>query len=62
MIRLATARPAPRPSGHQLLLVPMIVEVMYTVQVSFREHVLAPQPFVLVALSRRGTRTVAERA
>ena len=34
----------------QLLLVLMIVEVLYTVQVSFREHVLVPQPFVLVAL------------
>ena len=34
----------------QLLLVLMIIEVLYTVQVSFREHVLVPEPFVLVAL------------
>lgn len=34
----------------QLLLVLMIIEIMYTVQVSFREHVLVPEPFVLVAL------------
>jgi hypothetical protein len=34
----------------QLLLVLMIVEILYTVQVSFREHVVVPEPFVLVAL------------
>jgi len=34
----------------QLLLILMIVEILYTVQVSFREHVLVPEPFVLVAL------------
>ena len=34
----------------QLLLILMIIEVLYTVQVSFREHVLVPEPFVLVAL------------
>lgn len=34
----------------QILLVLMIVELLYTVQVSFREHVLAPEPFLLVAL------------
>ena len=34
----------------QTLLVFMIVEILYTVQVSFREHVLVPEPFVLVAL------------
>lgn len=34
----------------QLLLVLMMIEVLYTVQVSFREHVLVPEPFVLVAL------------
>jgi len=28
----------------------MIVELLYTVQLSFREHVLVPEPFVLVAL------------
>jgi uncharacterized membrane protein (DUF373 family) len=34
----------------QILLTLMIVEVLYTVQVSFREHVLVPEPFILVAL------------
>jgi len=34
----------------QLLLILMIIEILYTVQVSFREHVLIPEPFVLVAL------------
>jgi uncharacterized membrane protein (DUF373 family) len=34
----------------QTLLVLMIVEILYTVQVSFREHVLAPEPFLIVAL------------
>src|SRR5690349_24626470 len=34
----------------QLLLILMIVEILYTVQVSFRQHVLVPEPFVLVAL------------
>jgi uncharacterized membrane protein (DUF373 family) len=34
----------------QILLVLMIVEILYTVQVSLREHVLAPEPFILVAL------------
>jgi len=34
----------------QLLLVLMIVEILYTVQVSFREHVLTPEPFILVAM------------
>ena len=34
----------------QLLLVLMIIEILYTVQVSFRQHVLVPEPFVLVAL------------
>ena len=34
----------------QVLLVLMIVEILYTVQVSFREHVLVPEPFILVAL------------
>ena len=28
----------------------MIIEILYTVQVSFRERVLVPEPFVLVAL------------
>ena len=34
----------------QLLLVLMIVEILYTVQVSFREHALMPEPFLVVAL------------
>jgi hypothetical protein len=28
----------------------MIIEILYTVQVSFREHLLVPEPFVLVAM------------
>jgi uncharacterized membrane protein (DUF373 family) len=34
----------------QILLVFMIVEILYTVQVSFREHALIPEPFLIVAL------------
>jgi uncharacterized membrane protein (DUF373 family) len=34
----------------QILLILMILELLYTVQLSFREHVLVPEPFVLVAL------------
>jgi hypothetical protein len=34
----------------RLLLVLLIVEVMFTVQVSFREHTLAPEPFLVVGL------------
>jgi hypothetical protein len=34
----------------RLLLILMIVEVMYTVQVSFREHTLVPEPFLIVGL------------
>ena len=34
----------------QVLLILLIVELLYTVQLSFREHVLIPEPFVLVAL------------
>ena len=34
----------------RLLLILMIVEVMYTVQVSFREHSLVPGPFLIVGL------------
>lgn len=34
----------------QLLLILMMIGVLYTVQVSFREHVLVPEPFVLVAM------------
>jgi len=34
----------------RLLLILLIIEVMYTVQVSFREHALAPEPFLIVGL------------
>jgi phosphate starvation-inducible membrane PsiE len=34
----------------RILLALMIVELLYTVLVSFREHTLVPQPFLLVAL------------
>jgi uncharacterized membrane protein (DUF373 family) len=34
----------------QILLVFMIVEILYTVQISFREHVLVPEPFLIVGL------------
>jgi len=32
------------------LLILMIVELLYTVQVSFREHTLVPEPFLIVGL------------
>lgn len=34
----------------QLLLILMIVEILYTVQVSFRARTLVPEPFLLVGL------------
>ncbi|RPH81190.1 MAG: hypothetical protein EHM88_11535 [Candidatus Rokuibacteriota bacterium] len=34
----------------QVLLIFMIVEILYTVQVSFREHALVPEPFIVVGL------------
>jgi uncharacterized membrane protein (DUF373 family) len=34
----------------RILLVLMIVELLYTVKVSFREHVLVPEPFLIVGL------------
>ena len=34
----------------RLLLVLMIVELLYTIQVSFREHALVPEPFLIVGL------------
>jgi uncharacterized membrane protein (DUF373 family) len=34
----------------RLPLILLIIEVMYTVQVSFREHSLAPEPFLIVGL------------
>jgi len=33
-----------------LLLILLVVEILYTVQVSFREHTLAPEPFLLIGL------------
>ena len=33
-----------------MLLILMIVEILYTVQVSFREHVLTAEPFLIVGL------------
>jgi hypothetical protein len=34
----------------RILLILMIVEILYTVQVSFREHALVPEPFLVVGL------------
>jgi uncharacterized membrane protein (DUF373 family) len=34
----------------QILLIMMIIEILSTVQVSFREHVLKPEPFLIVGL------------
>jgi hypothetical protein len=34
----------------RMLLILMIVELLYTVQVSFREHTLVPEPFLIVGL------------
>jgi len=34
----------------QILLILLLVELLYTVQVSFREHALVPEPFLLVGL------------
>ncbi|HSQ13445.1 MAG TPA: phosphate-starvation-inducible PsiE family protein [Candidatus Deferrimicrobium sp.] len=34
----------------RILLIIIFVEVMYTVQVSFRQHVLQPEPFLVVGL------------
>jgi uncharacterized membrane protein (DUF373 family) len=34
----------------RILLILLIVELLYTVQVSFREHTLIPEPFLLVGL------------
>jgi uncharacterized membrane protein (DUF373 family) len=34
----------------QILLILLVVELLYTVQVSFRAHALAPEPFLLVGL------------
>jgi uncharacterized membrane protein (DUF373 family) len=34
----------------RILLLLLIVELLYTVQVSFREHALIPEPFLLIGL------------
>src|SRR5439155_17722776 len=34
----------------RILLVMLVVELLYTVQVSFREHTIAPEPFLLVGV------------
>jgi uncharacterized membrane protein (DUF373 family) len=34
----------------RILLILLVVELMYTVQLSFREHALMPEPFILVGL------------
>jgi len=34
----------------QILLILLLVELLYTVQVSFREHALLPEPFLIVGL------------
>jgi uncharacterized membrane protein (DUF373 family) len=34
----------------RLLLIIIFVEVLYTVQVSFRQHILQPEPFLVVGL------------
>ena len=34
----------------RILLILMIVEILYTVQISFREHALVPEPFLIVGL------------
>ncbi len=34
----------------RILLILLVVEMLYTVQVSFREHTLTPEPFLLVGL------------
>ena len=34
----------------RILLVMLVVELLYTVQVSFREHTIVPEPFLLVGM------------
>jgi uncharacterized membrane protein (DUF373 family) len=34
----------------RILLILLVVELLYTVQVSFREHTLVPEPFLLVGV------------
>lgn len=38
------------PMLDRILLILLVVELLYTVQVSFREHGLLPEPFLLVGL------------
>ncbi|HVG75899.1 MAG TPA: phosphate-starvation-inducible PsiE family protein, partial [Thermoleophilaceae bacterium] len=48
---LSAAMPAPIIELlDRVLLVVMLVELLYTVQVSFREHALVPEPFLIVGL------------
>jgi len=35
----------------RILLILLVVELLYTVQVSFREHALMPEPFLLIGLA-----------
>lgn len=34
----------------QLMLILLVVELLYTVQVSFREHTIVPEPFLIIGL------------
>lgn len=34
----------------KLLLLLMVIEILYTVRISFKEHVLRPEPFLIVGL------------
>jgi phosphate starvation-inducible membrane PsiE len=48
---LSVAMPAPIIELlDRVLLVVMLVELLYTVQISFREHTLVPEPFLIVGL------------
>jgi hypothetical protein len=49
----------------RILLILMIVEILYTVQISFREHALLPEPFLIIgiiAVTRRVLVVTAELA
>jgi uncharacterized membrane protein (DUF373 family) len=48
--RLVEGRARPIELLDRILLILLIVELLYTVQVSFREHALMPEPFLLVGL------------
>ncbi len=50
LIALNLTGPAVITLIEELLLVLLVVEILYTVQVSFREHTLAPEPFLLIGL------------